>query len=242
MSSSTTRYTARFQLPELLERGRNEPIQCPVYRDGQLVSPSSGTVSVYDARGNAIVLAQAVTVTGSVATYTVQASAIPTTLQLEDNWRVEWSLTMPDGVVHLFRNDAALVKYRLYPTIADADLIRRVRALDPTSSTAITAVANYQPAIDEADVEVQNRLIALQRRPYLVATPSALREVWLTTTIAIVLEDLAIRNEAYREPAKTWRERVEAAWTAARPQLDYDQDGTATGAHVAVKPGAVWLA
>lgn len=183
-----------------------------------------------------------VTVTNGIAQYTVLAAALPSTLAFEDNWRTEWSLVMPDGVTHLFRNDAALVKYRLYPTITDADIIRRARALDPASASVITNVQSYQWAIDECDVEVQNRLIGLQRRPWLIATPSALRQVWLNLSIAIVLEDLAVRNAAYSEAAAAWRKRYEDAFAQARPQFDYDQDGVATDKRAAVKPATIWTA
>ena len=51
MSSTDTQYTARFSLPELIERGRDELIKCMVYLSGALVAPSSGTVTVRNASG-----------------------------------------------------------------------------------------------------------------------------------------------------------------------------------------------
>ena len=66
MSSTDTTYTARFMLPDLIERGRNEVIKCQVYHNGALVAPSSGTVSVYDPSNTAKVDGASVTIASSV--------------------------------------------------------------------------------------------------------------------------------------------------------------------------------
>ena len=67
MSSTDTQYTARFSLPELIERGRDELIKCMVYLSGALVAPSSGTVTVRNASGDVVINAASATITGSVA-------------------------------------------------------------------------------------------------------------------------------------------------------------------------------
>jgi len=242
MSSGSTRYTARFQLPELLERGRAELIFCPIYRDGAAVAPSAGTITITDSRGVAVVSAAAVTITGSIAQYSV-ADGVTSALDFGDGWAFVWALTMPDGVVHKFRNNGALVAFRLYPTITDADIARRVSGLDTSSATALTSATNYQNSIDEADVEVQLRLLERGRRPWLIASPSALRMVWLTLAVAIIIEDLATRNDEYVEAAARWRTRYESAWASATLLLDYDQDGQADSANerVAARDPVIWL-
>lgn len=225
MSTATTRYTARFRLPELFERGRDEAFRCETYRDGQLAVPSAGSVTVYDAAGS-VVATPAVSIVGGIATATL-LGATTSPLLFDEGWHVEWVLTMPDTIQHRFRNDAYLVHYRLYPVISDIDIARRLRALDLNEPSAITTRTTHQDAIDEADVELQLRLIEKGRRPWLVATPSALRMSWLHLAIAIELESLATQNAALRETAQDWRARYESAFTNASAQFDYDQDGMA---------------
>jgi hypothetical protein len=241
MALATTRYTPRFQLPELLEQHRAEVVTCPVYRDGALATPSSPSVALYNAAGTAVTVGSP-TVTGGVAQATI-AQATLAAEELGSGWRIEWSLTMPDGIVHEFVNEAHLVRRRLYPTITDADLVRRVSALDTTSATVITSASNYQGYIDEADVELQGRLIELGRRPWLVTTPSALRQSWLFLSLSLVFEDLSSRDDLYSLRAAEYREKFEAAFQRASVQFDYDEDGVVgTEERVPAKPAVVWLA
>lgn len=236
------RYTARFALPDLLEQGQDATVQCPVYRAGELVAPSEGTVVVYDRAGEEVFAAD-VEISDDIAHATVPEADLDG-LELSDGWRVEWLLLMPDGHRHRFRNDAHLVRYRLYPTITDADIGRRLRALDPASASVITTSTTYQGEIDEADIELQLRLIERGQRPWLIATPSALRQTWLTLTIAIILEDLAVRDpDAYAARAKDWRARYEAALSSATLQYDRDQDGLVDqpGEREAALPSVVWM-
>ena len=44
MATSDVVYAAPARLPDLLERGRANQIEQPMYRNGSLVAPSSGTV------------------------------------------------------------------------------------------------------------------------------------------------------------------------------------------------------
>lgn len=227
MSSTDTQYTARFSLPELIERGRDELIKCMVYLSGALVAPSSGTVTVRNASGDVVINAASATITGSVAQYTITAGTL-NSQSLGEGWQVEWNLTMPDSVVHKFRNTAALVRGRLYMPIADADLIRVVSALDPTSSTSISSVANWQDYLDEAWVQIQLRLIEQGNRPNLILSPSALRETALSLTLALIFEDLSTRlSDAYEQRAESYRGRYEQAWARLRFTYDTDDDGQA---------------
>lgn len=226
---SSPRYTARFPFPELLELGADCVVDCPIYRDGALVAPTSGTLTVTDPSGTEVVAAAAVTITGQIATYTIAAADLPTTRTPEEGWTFVWSLVI-SGSTYTFRTDGVSVRHRLYPTITDADVSRRLRALDVSLPAAITTRTTYQGDIDEADIEVQNRMLALRpgHRPDLVTRPSALRPLWLATTIAIVFEDLASRNaDAYAGAAREWRNRAEAEWSRVSPTFDFDGDGIA---------------
>lgn len=241
MSVTETLYTARFELPELIERGRLQTLMCRVYRSGALVAPTSGTVSIYKADGSSVVAAAAVTVASSIATYAI-AAATTTSLSVEEGWIIEWELTIA-GVVSTFRNDAALVRRRLYPVITDADLFLRWKALDPSSATCITSQTTYQDQIDAAWLDIQRRLIRNGNRPNLVMEPSALYEPHLLLVGAMIYEDLASRlNDAYMAISDKQRQHYETAWRSLQFRYDRDDDGTAdslTSKRAAVP--TVWL-
>lgn len=243
--AATPRYTVRQDLPYLLEVGRAVTLTCPVYASGALVAPTSGTVSVYNDTGTAVVDAASVTVSGSIAEYTVLGSTT-TDLDPSAGWRVEWLLTLTGGDVIAPRSTAYLVRRRLYPTISDADVAKRVPALATSRGAARpTTLTTYQGLIEEADTEVQRRLIAAGRRPWQVVDAWALRECWLTLTIALIYDSLvavAGPDDPYSERAAHFRALFEAAWTAATVQLDWDEDGTVdNSSRTAVRPSGVWL-
>ena len=227
MSSTETTYKPQFRLPEFIERGRNQVIQCPVYLDDALAAPSSGTVSVYDPVGTAAVDAQTVTISNSIAQYTVTTTHIAATVELKEGWRVEWSLTMPDSVVHVFRNAAAVVRRRLYPVITDGDLTDLHSNLDDLLDSDRT---HWGPVLDAACVRIQRRLIQAGNRPYLVMDPWALADVHRYLTLHIVFEDLAASTGVdgrYAELSDRYEDRYERSWSALSFAYDADKDGQA---------------
>ncbi len=220
-------YQVRFPLPSLLERGIDTTIKAPVYQAGALVAPSAGTVTIYDETNTAKVSAAAVTITDSVATYTVTAGTT-SGLTLADGWRVEWSLTVSGGTVRAV-NEASLVRQIVRPMISDVDIYRRVPALDPSSASVITSESNYQGYIDEANTEVNLRLLAAGRRPWLIMSPASLRPVYLNLSLAIIFEDLAARlaNVDYLERADRYRDAYAKAYGDLNFTYDLDLDGQA---------------
>lgn len=238
-------YTTRQPLPHLLEIGLDADLVCPVYLDGALVAPSAGTVSVYDDLEVAVVDAAAVTITGDVASYTA-AGPLTSNRSPSGGWRIVWTLTV-DGDTVVFRDEAYVVRYRLRPVIADLDVAQRLPYLSTSHDGRPTIAASYQGAIDEADIQVQSRLIELGRRPWLVVSPSALRETWLALTIATIFDGLSAASGAgiddpYAGQAAAWRQRYEDAFGRARMAFDWDEDGVAdAGTRTGPRPGGLWL-
>jgi len=223
MGSGDTQYTARFELPHLLEQ-RDETITCPVDRDGVVVAVASGSLVLKNASG-VVVATNALTFPGGIATATIDAA----TLDAEEfglGWYAEWSLTIAT-VVHKFRNDAALVRARLYPPVSTVDLFRRLRSLDPSDSEVITrmSLADYQAKLDEADVQIQGRLIDVDNRPGRIFSPSATRKTYLALWIALIFEDLSNFENVYQETADRWETRYERAWDKMTVIYDPDNDG-----------------
>jgi hypothetical protein len=220
-------HTARLPLPDFLVQGDDNVLTCPIYRTGVLVAPASATVSVFDASNTAIVDSESATITGSVATYEV-AGAVTASLSRSMGWRVEWVITLDDGTVLRPRNDAALVRSLLQPVVTDSDLVRRVPALDPTSPRRIAGPDGYQPFLDEAWVEIVQRLISQGSFPHRVLNPSALRPVHMYLTLSLIFEDAANRLQAaFQERADYYREQYRAAFDALTLVYDTDDDGAA---------------
>ncbi len=238
--ASDTLYTARLVGPEVLEAGRDNVVTCAVYRDGALVAPSSGTITVYNAANVVVVNAQVVSITASVATYTVTSAALASESK-GDGWRVEWALTIA-SIARTFRRDAALVYRRLYPVVTDADLLRLHTDLARRMPTTETS---YQDYIDEAWASIEGRLIATGKRPWLVLAPSALRDVHLFATLARIFRDFAQGGPgtAEWELAADYERRFDAAWSMLTFPQASESDGTAEAARRrrAAQP-SLWLA
>lgn len=210
MGSGDTQYTARFELPHLIEQ-RDETITCPVYRDGAVVAVTVASVVLKNASGN-VVATNAATFPGGIATVTIDSATLDAE-QYELGWWAEWSVTI-SSVVHLFRNDAALVRSRLAPTVNTVDLFRRLRSLDPSDSEVITrmSLSDYQAKLDEADIQIQLRLIEIDNRPGRIFSPSAARQTYLALWVALIFEDLANFENVYQETADRWMDRYGKAW------------------------------
>jgi hypothetical protein len=220
-----TTYTARFQLPDLLERGRANVIACEVYRAGAIVPPTGGTVTVYDRAGTVVTTAP-VQVIGGIARHSLTAEAT-SALSLSEGWSISWALVI-SGVDYVFRNEAMLVRVAPSPAITEADLYRRASSLDPSGTASITALSDYADYIDEAWVIICQRLIGQGRRPWLVMSPSSLRDCHLALTLALVFEDLASRlNAAYLEHGRMYRAQYEVAWANLKMAYDEEDSGVA---------------
>lgn len=224
---SDSPHTARLPLPDFIVQGDDNTLTCPVYRNGVLVAPASATVSVFDANNTAIVDAESATITGSVATYEV-AGATTASLTRSMGWRVEWVITLDDGTILRPRNDACLVRSLLQPVITDADLLRRVPALDPNNPRRIAGPDGYQSFLDEAWVEIVQRLISQGSFPHRVLNPSALRPVHMYLALSLIFEDAANRLQAaFQERADQYREQYRAAFDSLTLVYDIDDDGAA---------------
>ena len=243
MAYADTIYAPRLGL-EQIERGRANLLKCPVYRDGSLAAPSSGTVTVYSPSATAVVSAAAVTLSGSVAQYSIPSATV-TPYSYGDGWALEWALLMPDSVVHTFRTDGALVRRTLYPVVSDVDLFARIPALSPTAAAPITRASNYQDRIDEAWRMLTRRLLIEGHLPWLTTDAHAFRECHLTLSLSLVFGDLAVRSadsgSLYAAERDRYLNAYEAAYRSTRIRVDRDENGVPDS--LARKPAAstVWL-
>lgn len=247
MSTTDLLYVARAETVEMIERGKDNILTQPMYDAGALVAPTAvgSTCTVYDAT-NTSVATPTVSVASSIARATITA-ATTTSLTLSEGWRIEWALLMPDSTTRLVRRDAALVRTRLLPPATWTDIFRREPGLNPSAANPIHSMtlSDLDPYLDEAWIQIETRLMAAGRRPWLVISPQALREPLITGTLALIFQAFVTRlKPAYQETAAMYLQAHERAWTAVRLAYDTDDDGAADGGAVPAKVGAassVWL-
>jgi hypothetical protein len=236
-----TPYRTRFEGPTLIERGRSQLLQCRVYgaTGGALSAPSAGTVTIYDQSNTAQVSAAAVTITGSIATYTYAPAS---TLTLAEGWRVEWALTMGDLNIHTYRNEAVLVRCIPHPNVTEADIYQRCSALNPSGTTPITTSTDMADQIDAAWTIISNRLLNAGNRTNLILSPAVLREPMILLTLALKFEDLRTRlNTAYSELAADYRNQFEAEWGRLKFTYDMGDDGRSDGPGRRSGVASMWL-
>lgn len=225
MSGSETLYTARFNGPEILESGRINTITASIYRDGSLatLTQSGSTITIWDANNVKVVDAAAVTVTANVASYAVSA-AVAVSTSISDGWRFEWSLVI-GGTTYVFRRDGSLVYRRLYPVVTDADLLRSHTDLTTRRPSSETS---YQDYLDEAWARIESKLVNTGKRPWLIMSPSALRDVLTYKTLELVFRDFATGGPGSAEWAMM--EKYEGLFAAAWGELTYPQASATDGA------------
>jgi len=227
MSAAETLYTARAPYPDVLERARQQVVALPVYRDGALAVPSAGTFTLWGPGDHttAIVAAAAVTVTSSIATYTLTTTHLAATRELGEGYLEEWALLI-DGVTHTFRRTAALARRALYPVYSDVDALAEYPAL--TRDIASTA-SSLQGYLDEAWRQILGTLAERRVYPYLVMTPDSFRSVHRHTTLHLVFKSFQRGGQGtadkWMELARYHGEQAEKAWISLTTQMDLDHDG-----------------
>lgn len=244
MTTSDALYRFSVEERELIVRGVDQTIRGYWRRAGALVTPTPGTVTVKDASGTAIVDAEAFTVTGDVAEYTISA-ATTASLPLEGGWVVRWTATMPDGTTRTDRNEALLVREVLSPPASERDLYRLQARLDPSHTDPYTIETDWSDKLDEAWRQIEDRLVQGGRRPELVMSPASFRLPHALLTLALIFEDL--RSGAYDRwegMAQDYRKQFEARWSGLSFSYDEDEDGLIDGGAEPVKTSSqssVWL-
>lgn len=240
MSSTETLFTFRISTPNYLERARTQVVKLPAYRDGALVAPtaSGSTFSLFDSSNTAIVDAQPVTVSGSVAEYTLTDTVLSEDLELADHWREEWSLVMPDGTTRLVRRDAGLCLHMLYPVVTLEDLVARHRTLTDILPKADPYAQGY---LDNAWITLNNRIVSKGRRPYLIMSPWALKEVHETLALSLIFYDATTSLQEgggqYKRDGDRYKADSDNAWAALSFAYDANQDGVDDGTdNVAAEP------
>ena len=227
MSQAETIYTFRDAYPDVLQRGRACVVTRPVYRDGALVAPtaSGSTFTLLNPSGVALVDAQPVTVTDSIARYSLSSTVLADTLPLGEGYQQVWRLVLPDGTTRTTDRETAIALRPLHPVITDDDLKGDYPLMDRDLPQALTS---WQPFIDQAWKEIVGRLSAEGHFSYLIKSAYAFRRPHMELAHAKRFRALAAARPSqvnYLELQKQHHEAYEAAWKAINWTSDDDHDG-----------------
>ena len=168
---SDTPYAPQIKLPELLERGKSQLSELPIYRNGALAIPTDVRYTLIEPNGTKIIDNAVGTFPGNVPQYT-HATNLLNGKQLGEGYIQEWNITI-NSRVYTFRRMCAVVLRRLYPVVSDADLTATYSQLADLRPSSLTS---YQTYIDEAWYTMIQRMRneggGLE---YLVMSPEAFR-------------------------------------------------------------------
>ena len=212
--------------PYLLQREASNTLTAPLRYGaaGAVVAPSSGTITITRPDGTALASAASVTISSSIATYTLTPSAAEV---LGSGWTVVWELTV-DGAAYTLRQSAYLCKYVPPNVIAATDLYVRMpelalRVPPAQSDRAGGSGVGWQPQIDAAYYELIQRLISDGQRPWQIREVTGYREWLLCRALQLAVGTIPSSGD------DAWRQaRTDAyhAFTRADGQLrlQYDTD------------------
>jgi len=239
----STLYTIEFRSPHYIEQGVSTTMEAPMYNGASLVAPSSGTVTVYDGSGSEVVSAGTVIITNDIATYQF-AAADTTSLDVSMDWWVVWDLVKGlDNIEEDFhivsRNQAALCKYILRPTVSNQTILTR----EPTFTGYPRGETSWQKQISDVYHDTLTRLIEEGREPHRITSPYSLHAYQRAKVLEIVAElqaSLAVGGaDRWTTKAEMYREMAEAAWLSVRFEYDTDDDGDSDAEGQAI-PGVLY--
>ncbi len=227
MAITDTLYAPSRQAPLLLVRAQAQTIKAPVRHGstGALQAPSAGTVTIERADGSELVSGAAVTVSSSIATYTLTPSASET---LGAGWSAYWDLTMTDGHL-IWQEEAYLCEYVPPCVISAHDLYGVVPELKhriPEAQGPDGTDEGWQPQIDMAYYELIQALIDDARKPWLIRSVTAYRRWLLARAVQIAVDSIpATMGDHWSEASKKAHFAMVAARSEMRVQYSSDSPG-----------------
>ena len=218
---SNTLYSARFQGPTLIERGKDQTVSVDIEINGAPVTLTSGAMTVYKPGGATLIDGVAGTVAGGVFTSATIGAALTSAEGLGQGWLVKMDLVI-GAATYTFYNDSILAAARLYPPISQSDLISR-----HSEALSLSSTANLQHYITEAWRDITISLYTDGIPYWKWRTPSALRAVHLSRSLELMFLDYATLmqgNDRYLQLASKYRQDYVAEYTQLRSTIDVGED------------------
>lgn len=211
--------------PDLIPRGQAWNMDLLWRLDDDVLTPTSATISLYDAVGTAILSAQSTTEPEVGRLRRAITSADTEDETLSEGWRAIWSITY-GGVLYEVTRDVALCRYVPRCPVTTQDLYD----LHPTLRTSLpTGLYTFQAQIRQAWVRVTEWLYSLGRRPWLIVSAGAVRDLVVAEALAIVFGDARGSNPRFESLAAEYRQAAKDLRTSLRFDYDSDEDGVGDG-------------
>lgn len=219
-----------FRTPDYIQRGVARTLTLTVYAsDGTPTLNATGSsFSLYNAAGDAVLSAEAVTVSGATASYALGSP----TLNAEDygdGWREVWILVV-NGTTQTFERPAALVRVPLWSTLHPGSLSAVHSELPRVATWVVDGVETTWEAyawtkLDYAWERLLRRLTQDGRLPARIPTLS-LSDYHEALTFEVIFRDvMGQQGDRYERLLKDWSDRVKAIESAAVLEYDLDDDG-----------------
>jgi hypothetical protein len=218
-------YSPRIRIHDVLERARAYVVSLPIYRDNSIVSPSSAYFQLNDPVGNPVINRTAVSIVANVATYSITAGELPSTLELSEGYVQIWELTI-DGHVHTFRKPTAISLSSLYPVISDMDLESEYSDLANIRPSSLGST--YQKYIDESWVQLIQRIRDMGNMEYLIMSPTSLRSCHKNLAYYLIWKDMdssGLGEGRYMDLAREHRKQFEFDFKRLKFEYDLNRDG-----------------
>tara|TARA_R100000664_G_scaffold31173_1_gene44543 strand:+ start:3662 stop:4426 length:765 start_codon:yes stop_codon:yes gene_type:complete len=218
-------YAPRIRIHDVLERERACTVDLPIYRDNALVGPTGAHFKLSDPSGNDVIALTAVSIIANVATYSISAPELPKTLSLGEGYMQHWRLTI-SGQTYEFKKPTSLARSALYPVISDLDLEAEYSDLASIRPTSIGS--SYQQYIDEAWIQLVQRIRDLGNLEYLIMSPQSLRAAHKNLTFYLIFKDMdssGLGEGRYLDLAKEHRRQHEFDFKRLTFKYDMNQDG-----------------
>lgn len=218
-------YSPRIRSHDVLERERGVTLDLPVYRDNTLAGPTAAYFTLKDPSGVDVIARHAISIVGNIATVSLIASDLPGTLDLSEGYLQIWELTI-SGHLYTFKKTTAIARSSLYPVISDLDLEAEYSDL---SSIRPSSLGNsYQTYIDEAWIQLIQRIRDLGNIEYLIMNSQSLRACHKNLTFYLIFKDMdssGLGEGRYLDLAREHRKQMEFDFKRLKFQYDSNQDG-----------------
>lgn len=229
MTASETLLTLPNARPVVLGRERTQVSKMACYRDGVLVAPSAGTLTLKDPAG-ATVASPTVTIVSSIAQATYSAGNLPSTLAFGEGYTEWWDLTV-ETVSRPVRRLVTLARFELHPPMTVLDITEGEypdleQQLGDYSTTA-SGDTQLQTFMDKAWDHCMRRLWRMGSPAVLLVDSGDVFDWYRHETLQRVFKALLTMqaNERWRELWEYHRDEARAAKDGLRPVQDRDQTG-----------------
>lgn len=209
----------------MFERKRSYVVDLPIYRNNDIVSPTSAYFTLKDPVGGDVISRTAVSIVANVATYTIAASELPASLDLSEGYVQIWELTI-GGHNYTFRKPTAISLSSLYPVISDLDLESEYSDLASIRPSSLGD--SYQKYIDESWIQLIQRIRDMGNMEYLIMSPQSLRSAHKNLTFYLIWKDMdssGLGEGRYLDLAREHRKQFEFDFKRLTFNYDLNRDG-----------------